>query len=101
VSISFTQYLLPSGRQCRVSSDRPPEIEAIAKELHKSGVYFDIEILSTGLVSMTAEREDDDGETVLLACEITVNGPEILLAVDRMIRTAAAAVLSSQEEHSW
>jgi hypothetical protein len=93
--ISFTQYLRPDGRRKEGGFDRPEEIEELAKGLQARGVYFDAEVLRTGQVSLTAEREDDDGEVDLLAIEVVANGPGIGQAVDRLIREAVRKLESN------
>jgi hypothetical protein len=53
--IPFTQYLRPYGAQRDVFIDMPPDVEAKAQALIAQGYRFDIEILTTGMVSMTCE----------------------------------------------
>jgi hypothetical protein len=93
--IRFTQYLLPDGRRRSQWIDRPTDIEAMARELVARGCSFDIEILRTGDVSMTVQRESDDDE--VLAHEICVNGPTIPASVDTLVREAHAALHADAE----
>jgi len=78
--IEFTQYLLPDGRKKDIFIERPPEIEVIAKKLIEAGCHFDAEILSTGVISFTCEKEDD-----VLSIELCENGPAVLTAIDKLI----------------
>ena len=78
--IEFTQYLAPTGRKASVRIDRPEPVHAKAQEIAGKGFRFEVEILSTGDVSLTIA--DDDGDH---AIEVVPNGPEVPAAVDRMI----------------
>lgn len=84
MSIRFTQFLRPDGRQRPMDIDRPAPIEQMAAELARNGYGFEIEILLTEEISMEVCDGDDDS----LACEICVNGPAVPAAVDRMITAA-------------
>lgn len=86
MSIPFTQYLRPDGRKKAVEIDRPPEIEAKARELIAAGYKFEIEELTTGEISMTCEWRDEEQPT--LAIKICANGPAVLDAVDRLVAAA-------------
>jgi hypothetical protein len=86
MSIKFTQFLMPDGRRTPVTIDRPDEIEALAEEVIKGGGSFEIEVLSTGVVSITCE---DHGREETLAHELCENGPPVPAAVDRVVREAA------------
>lgn len=87
MTIPFTQFLMPNGRQVSVTIERPDSLAPLVSELLERKVRFEIEMLSTGLISMEAMRDEES-----LAAEICPNGPEVLLAVDRMIRAAHAAL---------
>ena len=86
--IMFTQYLRPDGRPRPCKVERPPQIEALAHELQAAGVKLEAEVLTTNEVSLTAEREGDDGELDVDGIEVVPNGPEVPGAVDRLITTA-------------
>ena len=68
---------------------RSPEVEQQATEVEKAGGVFEAEMLLTGEVSLTCER-DRDGEIEVLAIEVVPNGPEVPAAVDRLVATAYA-----------
>ena len=87
--IPFTQYLLPDGRQKPVTVGVEDEAAVAARALVESGVRFEVEILRDGLIWLTAVREDDEGETVLLASQLCSNGPAVHDAVAVLVRAAA------------
>lgn len=81
-SIPFTQYLMPDGRIRQIAIDRPKDICDKALDIIKAGYRFEAEMLRTGEISLTifciADEEDVD-------IEVIPNGPEVPLAVDRLI----------------
>lgn len=89
MSIPFTQYLRPDGRQRPVFHQTTLETEAKAKALIGRGAHFDIEELINGTISMTCEIEDEGGETVILAAETCANGPEVVAATIRLVDRAS------------
>ena len=92
--MNFTQYMMPDGRAKPVTITRPDTVEAEATRLSSLGVRFEIEVLPTGEVSMTAERTSD-GEVEVLAIEVVENGPPVPCAVDRLVNVAAAKLLEA------
>jgi len=93
MSIPFTQYVLPNGRKEPTSIETSKEVDKIAHDLIDAGCRFDIEILRTGQVSMTCEREpeneEDDG---ILSMEICENGPKIINAVTKLVNNASKSL---------
>lgn len=85
--IKFTQYLRPNGNTRVIEITRPAEIEALAQDLLKQGLVFEIEELQTGEVSMSIEDHGKE-DTEVIAMEICSNGPEVPKAVDKMIQGA-------------
>lgn len=83
--IPFTQYLRPDGRRTAVTIDRPAEISDLAEQIIKAGFRFECEHLSTGHVSFTIAGEDDDADI-----EVVTNGPDVPVAIDRMVKRFAA-----------
>ena len=83
MSIPFTQYLRPNGRTRDVTIDMPEDIEKKAQELLATGHHFDIEELTTGMVSMTCEKGDD-----IISIQVCENGPPVEDAVKELIETA-------------
>ena len=86
MDIEFTQYMLPNGRTKLITIDIDEETGKIARVLQENGVRFEIEILTTGVISMTAEMNDNDEN--LLAIELCPNGPGIEDVVTKLITTA-------------
>jgi hypothetical protein len=83
MSISFTQFLRPNGRQTSVEIDMSEEIEGLAKTLVKAGCRFEIEELSTGMVNMECMLAE-----YCISGELCSNGPEVPEAVETLVRTA-------------
>lgn len=81
MTIPFTQYLRPDGRKRPVDIERSPEIEAIAQRFIESGGKYECEELRTGHASLTAVKYGDD-----VAIELTMNGPLVPDAVDRLVK---------------
>jgi len=95
MAIHMTQFLRPDGRRTDTSINRPPEIERLAAELLQAGYAFEAEVLMNGVVSFeVVGPEDEDGDPVVLACELVQNGPRIPEAVDKLVRDAHAAAFS-------
>ena len=88
MKISFTQYLMPDGRQKEVFFQVKEEYDDKVNTLLEAGVAFEVEMLSTGEVSLTIEYEDPDEGNVTLAHEICSNGPEVTDAVETLIKVA-------------
>jgi hypothetical protein len=86
--IRFTQYLQPDGRPQSIEIERPAAVEKLAEAIIAVGVRLEAEVLGTGKVSLTAELDDEEGETETLAIEVVSNGPTVVAAVDRLIRSA-------------
>jgi hypothetical protein len=84
MGIQFTQYLRPNGRTKTVWIDLDKTMEDTAKELTDCGCVFEIEVLMTNQVSMTCEHDGD-----VLSHEIVENGPDVPVAVGRLVREAA------------
>jgi hypothetical protein len=83
MSIPFTQFLRPNGRQRFATIDRPEEIEAQALAVIRAGGRFTAEVLRTGHASIACEYEDED-----IAIEVVMNGPKIPEAVDKVVKSA-------------
>lgn len=78
--LPFTQYLRPNGRRQQVHIRRPPDIVRMGMSLIDAGYRFEAEVLSTGRVSLTIAKGDED-----VASELSENGPEIPDRVDKLI----------------
>lgn len=90
--IPFTQYLRPHGEARAEQIVRPDDVVALANQLIDQGVVFECEELRTGHIALYArDRLKDDS---MLAVEIVDNGPEVEIAIDRLVRTAAERATS-------
>ena len=98
MEVPFTQFLMPDGRRTPVRIERPDEICEQAQKLLKAGWRLEIEMLGTGAISMTVERDGDDDEIVCPAHEICDNGPAVPVAVDKLITEATAWVTKAARE---
>lgn len=94
MSVPFTQYLRPHGEKRATEIVLPCKgAEALAALIIKCGYRFEIEMLTTGEISMEVVRDipDPDIEDEV-AIEICENGPVVPLAVTKMIQDAAATL---------
>lgn len=92
MAIYFTQYLRPHGTPKPVAIDGIAErIEGLAAQIRAAGYHFDAEVLTTGHVSFTVEKDhpktDEDDQPI--AVEICDNGPAVLPAITRLMQSAA------------
>ncbi len=87
MEIPFTQYLRPDGRQRPMVVDRPDEIALLAKQIMEAGHTFEAEVLTTGVISLTISDGEQD-----VASALSANGPEVIVAVDKMITDFAATL---------
>lgn len=87
MSIPFVQYKRPDGRQVAVEIQMPKEVEKRAFELIDMKCRFECEVLMSGMVSFTCEHDlDDDGDEVeTIGHEICNNGPEVPLAIAKLV----------------
>lgn len=82
--IPFTQYLRPDGRKRAVETDRPESVERDAHKFIAAGGVYEIEVLRTGHVSLTAAFPLADGVEDI-ATELAPNGPGLEAHVDRLV----------------
>lgn len=94
-SIPFTQYLMPSGSKAEVTIDRPDDIAAKAREIIARGFRFECEMLSDQRSVSLTITDPDEGD---LDIEVVQNGPEVPLAVDRMVRRFDPALSRARGE---
>ena len=85
--IPFTQYLRPNGRKVEVTIDRPDEVSSLAAKIIDRGYRFEVEHLISGHASFTIAGPDDDEDI-----ELTLNGPDVPAAVDRLVKRFAANI---------
>jgi hypothetical protein len=80
--MQFTQFMFPDGCRKPVIIDMPDEIERLAADISASGYRFEIECFpDTQLVHMDCCNEDAP-----LWSEVVKNGPEVPVAVERLVR---------------
>ena len=103
-AIKFTQYLRPNGRKRPIEIERPEDTAQKADYLVEKGCWFDIEELTTGMISATVEHEarneDEDEDGWTLAHELGPNGPPIGAMIDTLIKTAVQSMLAEREKES-
>lgn len=92
MAIPFTQYVLPHGRKRAESIERPPEIETLAHKFINGGGWYECEVLTTGHVSFTACLNTDEDGPQDIEIVISKNGPEVLDAVDKLVRASVKHV---------
>ena len=97
MSILFTQYLMPDGRIRPVEIEMDDATEEKAQALRKLGCHFDIEVLSTGLISMTCEKDDEEGEETI-AIELCENNPDVIKAVHKLVSDSYNQLITSRED---
>ena len=82
MSIPFTQFMLPDGKRRQTVIDMPQEIEDKALKLIEAGYRFEIEVLTTGEISMECLNDEEGG---MLANELCENGPPVVEAVESLV----------------
>jgi len=92
--ISFTQFMRPRGHQITVDIDRPEDIARKARQLNDAGYVFEIEVLTTGEISMEVVKSTDNEQ--VLANEICTNGPQVPICVDRMVNSAYEKIVKTR-----
>ena len=80
--ITFTQYLLPDGRQREAYIERPDEVVAKARRIIDAGYAFECERLRNGMISLTI-ADHENGEDV--AIELFADESKVPERVDKMI----------------
>lgn len=107
MTIVFTQFLRPNGRQVDVNNDKQsPETEKQYNELKEAGYRFEIEELTTGLIFMTCDPPGDpdtaegynEGWDILSTNQLCKNGPEVIKATEQLIGDAHERYTKSVSE---
>lgn len=89
--ITFIQFLIPNGRQKPIQMHASEEIEKLAEECVQKGALFTAEVLTTEKVSFACEYKVDD-EKQDICIEICENGPDVVGAVEKLIRDSHAFI---------
>lgn len=84
--IKFTQFVRPRGDKRAVEFNASPGAEALAKELVGAGWSFECEVLMNGEVHLDCCDEEEQ-----LSNQVCENGPEVVVAVERLIKSAHAS----------
>lgn len=74
--IEFTQYLRPDGKTRQVWIEVPRKIQAKSDALINAGYHFNVEELSTGMVSMTCEQRSTENLISIRVCPNDKHVPE-------------------------
>lgn len=99
VLVEFKQYLHPDGRTKPFSIDITDALRTHVEGIKSVGAKLECEILSNGVVSFTITNPqgvDFNPEGVDFDIELSPNGPEVLGAVDRLIRR-----FKQEEYQAW
>ena len=91
--IPFTRYLRPNGQQALQEIPTDDETAALAVDIVNRGFRFEVEVLTTGEVSLTVF---DPEEEVDVEIEVVPDGPEVPGAVKRLVRSMAKQLTPTQ-----
>ena len=95
MSIPFTQFLMPDGRQEQVKINRPADIETMAHKVIRAGYAFEIEMLGD---YATISMEVINKRERVLSSALCHNGPTepnklgVPDSVDKIVREAFAKI---------
>ena len=87
-TIPFTHYHLPNGRRTNEHAPASEEVVALALDLIARGVHFDAEMLSTGMVSLTAEKDDEDDPVLAIKVFTQTSAEQVMAKVEELVRDA-------------
>lgn len=82
INAEFTQYILPDGWTKSVTIDVADDLRMHIEAIKNMGAKLECEVLTTGEVSLTI-TDPEEGDFDI---ELVPNGPEVVGAVDRLIR---------------
>jgi len=85
--IPFTQYLRPDGRKRRIEMTVVGGVAEAADRILRHGWVFEVEELTTGDASLTVSDGEED-----VATEVVPNGPEVPVAIERLVMAAASLI---------
>ena len=87
-SIPFTQFLRPNGQQVPITIDMEDQVlHDKAETLIEAGWQFEAEVLMSGIVSVTCERDAEGGEAYI---QLAQNGLAVVTAVRSLVEDAYA-----------
>jgi len=98
VTVPFTQFLRPDGRQRQVEIDLSPEGEALAEQFIMAGGWYECEELTTGHASFTAcfFVEGEPQDVVINVC---VNGPDVPDTVEGLVKRSVEWLLEKSAKN--
>jgi len=94
MSIKLTQLLKPSGKTVGVEIEASEDIEKMANQLVDLGYRFKVEQLIEGDVQIDCSKSTNDP----IAIELCQNGPSLIEAIFRLIKTSHSKVFSKKIE---
>ncbi|MFA5636356.1 MAG: hypothetical protein WC977_10705 [Anaerovoracaceae bacterium] len=86
-TVAFTQYCRPDGHPRAIEVDIPDPYGEVAQALvviGRHGVSLEAEVLPNGLVSFTV-TDEEDGDLFIEICQ---NGPPVIAAISKLLKTA-------------
>ncbi len=95
IMIPATQYLLPDGRQRKMTTSAPARYAPNYQRMKDAGLTFGVEILRTQQVSLTIE---DLKREVDVEIRIVSNGAEVPLAVIELLEWATVENIAAYLE---
>lgn len=97
--IPFTQYLRPDGRQVETEAlTRDVEVFNMAQHILSAGGRFEAEIVGEPALVFLECLIDDDDEPRCLSNQLIPNGPEVLMAVDTLVRDSYYVLVEEEED---
>jgi len=92
--IPFMQYVRPNGKRiAQVYATSNMMLAYMASDIIGCGMRFECEVLTTGRVSVTVFDIMEEADIAIEVCKN--DGIELRPAIDRLIRTAHAILLTS------
>jgi hypothetical protein len=97
MKIAFLQFLRPNGRRRNIEITLPDtddncDLLHLATDIRRAGCRLTAEELMTDEISLCIEHDEGD-----LAQELCSNGPEVIEAVKRLLRSWPSARLRINE----
>ena len=83
MNVEFIQFMRPNGRKTMISIDVADDLTDHVRMIHAAHLHLTAEVLQTQEISLCIE----DSERGDFACQVCSNGPEVPLAVDKLIRS--------------
>lgn len=81
MKVPFTQFMQPDGRQKEVATEVDDGLAHAVANIHGRGWRLTAEMLSTGEISLCVE-DPEEGD---VAIEVVPNGPQVTVAVERLL----------------